>query len=280
METLLRKEYEAAAAVIQERITLKPQLGLILGSGLGELADRVENATIIPYEEIPNYPMGSVVGHVGRLVVGTIEGQSVLVMQGRTHFYEGITMQQVGFPVRVMQMLGIHTLIVTNAAGGLNPAFKAGELMLIKDHISLPAMAGQNPLMGKNDDSLGPRFTPMTRPYDKTLRDLALQVAQSENITLHQGVYVNLSGPAFETPAEIRMLRLWGGDAVGMSTAPEVMVARHAGMRVLGFSSITNEAIDDVDSSAVVSHEEVLEVGKHIVPNLIRLLQGVLRQIS
>jgi purine-nucleoside phosphorylase len=200
-------------------------------------------------------------------------------MQGRAHFYGGLSMQAVGFPVRVLQMMGVETLVVTNAAGGLNPDFGAGDLMIIKDHIFPPGMSGQNPLMGPNDESLGPRFPIMTTAYDRVLRELAFTVAKREGLTLREGVYLSLSGPAFETPAEIRMQRAWGADAVGMSTAPEVQVAVHAGMRVLGISSIANVSIDDVDSTQDVSHEEVLEVGQSIVPRLVTLLRGVLRDM-
>ena len=274
--TLTRADFEAAAKVVQAAISVKPQIGMILGSGLGSLADSVEDACIVPYSDIPNFPQGSVSGHAGRLVIGHLEQRPVMVMQGRVHFYEGIPIEAVGFPIRVMQMLGIKTLIVTNAAGGLNPDFKAGDLMVIKDHINLPGLAGFNPLMGHNDDSLGPRFVPLTKPYDSELRKLVFAVAARQGIKLQEGVYISQSGPAYETPAEVRMLRMMGADAVGMSTAPEVLVALHAGMRVLGISSITNEAIDEVDSDRDVSHQEVLDVGKTIVPRLITLLRGVL----
>ena len=274
-----RADYEAAAAHIQQQTDLRPVIGMILGSGLGSFADSVENPTMIPYGDIPNWPGSSVKGHAGRLVIGHLEGHPVAVMQGRSHFYEGHSMQAVGFPVRVLQMMGIQTLVVTNAAGGLNPDFAAGDLMIIKDHIYMPGMAGQGPLMGPNDDSLGPRFPIMTTAYDRELRQLAFSVAQQENLVLRQGVYLSLSGPAFETPAEIRMMRMWGADAVGMSTAPEVQVAVHAGMRVLGISSIANVAIDDTDSDQDVSHEEVLEVGLSIVPRLVTLLRGILRDL-
>jgi purine-nucleoside phosphorylase len=277
---LTRHHFEEAAQVIRQRITLQPRIGLILGSGLGPLADSVESPTTIPYTDIPHWHKGTVIGHAGRLVIGHLEGQAVLVMQGRVHFYEGVTMAEVTFPVRVMHALGIETLMVTNAAGSINPTYQTGDLMLLRDHIGLPGMAGLGPLMGPNDESLGPRFTPLTKVYDKRLRDLALQVAQQEQIPLHQGVYFSLAGPAFETPAEVRMIRILGGDAVGMSTAPEVMVAKHMGMRVLGISSITNECIDDEDSTLTINHEEVLEVGKMIVPRLSKLLRGVLRGMN
>lgn len=277
-----RADYEAAADEIRRRTNLTPKIGIILGSGLGPLADRVEDAVAIPYREIPNWPQaphnGHVLGHRGQLVIGHFEGQPVLMMQGRLHFYEGYTMHQTTFPVRVMRVLGVDTLVVTNAAGGLNPNFRAGDLMLITDHINLLGQMGHNGLTGPNDDSFGDRFPIFTQAYDKKLRNTALEIAQREGITLQQGVYIALSGPAFETPAEIRMFRMWGADAVGMSTVPEVVVARHAGMRVLGVSSITNEAIDDQDSTKDVSHQEVLDVGAKIVPNLIKIIRGVLRE--
>jgi len=200
-------------------------------------------------------------------VIGELEGRTVLAMQGRSHFYEGYPMSLVTLPVRVMRLLGIDTLIVTNAAGGLNPSFHAGDIMVIEDHINIVGMAGNSPLRGPNLGEFGPRFTINTRAYNPTLRWLAHRVAQEKGITLREGVYVALAGPAFETPAEVRMLRAWGGDSVGMSTAHEVMVAYHAGMRVLGFSSITNLSLDSTEARDEVSHEEVLRLGREIVPS-------------
>lgn len=277
-----RADYEAAADEVRRRISITPKVGMILGSGLGPLADSVENATIVPYRDIPNWPHapggGHVQGHKGQLVIGNLEGQNVLMMQGRLHFYEGYNMHQVTFPVRMMKLLGIETLIVTNAAGGLNKDYRAGDLMLIVDHLNLLGQMGNNGLIGPNDDSFGDRFPIFTQPYDKKLRNKAIEIAARENITLRQGVYIALSGPAFETPAEIRMFRLWGADAVGMSTVPEVVIARHAGMRVMGVSTITNVAIDDEDSKQEVSHQEVLDMGMKVVPNLIKIVRGVLRE--
>ena len=274
-----RADYEKAAHFIQQKISIKPRIGLILGSGLGPLADAIENAVAIPFGEIPGMPQSTVQGHAGRMVIGTLEGQPVMAMQGRIHFYEGHTMHEVAFPVRVMQMMGIETLIVTNAAGGLNPDFRAGDLMLLNDHINLLGMMGWNPLMGHNDESLGTRFPPMTIAYDKPLRDLAMAVARREGLTLREGVYICLSGPTFETPADSRMIRSWGADAVGMSTVPEVIAARHGGMRVMGISSIVNMVIMNTESNESVSHEEVLAMGKTIVPRLTTLLRGVLRDL-
>jgi purine-nucleoside phosphorylase len=274
-----RDDYDKTAQAIRERIDTHPKVAMILGSGLGPLADSIEDSTIIPYSDLPNWPRSTVAGHHGRLVIGKLENVDVMVLQGRAHFYEGYTMAQVGFPIRVMQVMGIETLIVTNAAGGLNPTFNAGDLMLIVDHINLIGHMGWTPLRGPNDESFGPRFPIFTRAYDQQLSEAARQVAADNNITLREGIYICLAGPAFETPADIRMLRQWGADSVGMSTVPEVVTAVHGGMRVLGISSITNIAIDDPDSEKDVSHEEVLETGKTIVPRLITVLRGVLQQL-
>jgi purine-nucleoside phosphorylase len=271
--------YREAAEAVQKKLKALPQIGLILGSGLGPLVDEIQNPTIIPYHEIPHWPISTVVGHAGRLVAGELEGQTVLAMQGRIHFYEGYSMAQVTLPVRVMRLIGINTLIVTNAAGGLNPAFSAGDIMVIEDQIFVPGMAGLNPLYGPNLESFGPRFSIHTHSYDPALRQLAHQVATAHNLTLREGVYVALAGPAFESPAEVRMLRIWGGDSVGMSTAPEVLVAYHCGMRVLGFSSITNLSLDSTASKDEVSHEDVLRLGKQIVPRLAVIIRGVLREM-
>lgn len=275
-----REEYEAAADHIKLNSRYQPQVGLILGSGLNPLAEAVEGADSIPYGEIPNFPEPTVEGHLGRLIVGRLEGISVAVMQGRVHFYEGYTIQQVVFPVRVMQTLGVETLIVTNAAGGLNPAFRAGDLMLITDHINLVGMTGNNPLFGPNDPALGPRFPDMSQAYNPALRALAQEVAQEHNIRLHKGVYAGLSGPSFETPAEIRFLRLIGADAVGMSTVAEVTVACHGGMRVLGISGISNVALAEPLPGQEASHEEVLAAGQQIVPRLTTLIRGILARLA
>jgi purine-nucleoside phosphorylase len=276
----VRRHFEESADVIRQRTLHRPRIGLILGSGLGSLADEVAEASIIPFAEVPHFPRATVEGHSGRLVIGRLAEKTVLVMQGRIHYYEGYTMEEVVLPVRVMQALGVKTLIVTNAAGGLNPAFRAGDLMLITDHIGLAALAGHNPLLGPNDPALGPRFVNMTAAYDPALRALALRVAQGMGLALHQGVYVGLAGPAFETPAEVRFLRAIGGDAVGMSTVPEVIAARHGGMRVLGLSGITNVA--QADPSAVLGpdHEEVLQVGRSLGPRLAALVKGILAEMD
>jgi purine-nucleoside phosphorylase len=272
-------QYEQAAAVIRARTALEPQVGLVLGSGLGGLADTLENRVVIPYAEIPGWPRSTVHGHYGNLVIGHLEGQVVACQQGRAHFYEGYQQQEVTYPIRIMHTLGIHTVILTNAAGGVNTRYRVGDLMLLQDHINLVGMVGNNPLMGPNDDHIGPRFLGMVHTYDHDLRQKARAVAAGAGITMHEGVYVCVSGPNFETPAEIRMMRVIGGDAVGMSTAHEVLVARHAGMRVMAISGITNECIDDPDAALETNHEEVLEAGKVLVPRLTAVLRGVLRSL-
>lgn len=274
-----RDEYQEAASQIMARSLHRPKVGLILGSGLNPLAETVEGADRIAYVEIPHFPSPTVEGHVGRLVLGELEGMPVAIMQGRVHFYEGYPLQQVVFPVRVMQLLGVDTLIVTNAAGGLDAAFQPGELMLITDHINFIGMAGNNPLFGPNDPELGPRFPDMSQAYDPELRRIAQEVAREQDIPLHEGVYAGLSGPSFETPAEIRFLRAIGAHAVGMSTVAEVTVARHAGMRVLGISGISNVAITEPVAGQGTSHEEVLAAGQQIVPRLTALLHGVLARM-
>lgn len=275
-----REEYESAASFVWSQTKHKPKTGLILGSGLNPLADSVQNADRIPFDAVPNFPKPTVEGHVGRLVLGLLEDTPVMVMQGRVHFYEGYPIQQVVFPARVMQVMGIDTLIVTNAAGGLNPNFQPGDLMLISDHINMMGMTGNNPLFGPNDPSLGPRFPDMNQAYDPEMRRIAQEVAHQNSLPVHKGVYVGLSGPSFETPADIRFLRMIGADAVGMSTVPEVTVARHGGIRVLGVSGISNVAPTESGSDQETSHEEVLAAGQEIVPRLIALILGVLAELK
>jgi purine-nucleoside phosphorylase len=271
----IRAEIEAAAQYVRVHCRHQPAFGIVLGSGLSALADAVQEPDFIPFDEIPNFPVSSVVGHSGRLVIGKLEGRSVLVMQGRVHFYEGYSMSQVTLPIRMMKVLGVRTVILTNAAGGVNQSFRAGDVMLITDHVNLIGMAGHNPLRGPNDDSFGPRFPDMSQPYDRGLRELALKVAAENQIALQQGVYVCLAGPSFESPADVRFLRLIGADAVGMSTVPETVVARHAGMRVLGLSGISNVLSGEEDGSQT-THEEVLEAGRSLVPRMMAVIRGVL----
>jgi purine-nucleoside phosphorylase len=278
-EFFSRSHFEAAAAVIQERAQVQPKVGMILGSGLNPLAEAVDDKVVVPYGEVPHFPVATVEGHVGRLIVGRLEGQAVVAMQGRSHYYEGYSMAEIGFPVRVMQVLGIETLIVTNAAGGLNPEFRAGDVMLITDHINLIGMGGLNPLRGPNLDEFGPRFPDMSQAYDLGLQAIAKQVAAEANVPLRQGVYVGLAGPSFETPADLRFLHMIGADAVGMSTVPEVTVARHGDTRVLGFSGISNVALVAGTTPAETTHEEVLEAGQLLVPRLETIIRGVLRAL-
>jgi purine-nucleoside phosphorylase len=276
-----RAEFEAAADYVRGRTRYdQPQVGLILGSGLNPLADSVEDADRISYGDVPNFPQPTVEGHAGRLVLGYLAGVRIMIMQGRVHFYEGYPIQQVVFPVRVMQVMGIKTLIVTNAAGGLDPAFAPGDLMLIADHINLIGMTGNNPLFGPNDPTLGPRFPDMSQAYDPELRSIAREVAAAAGLPLHEGVYAGLAGPSFETPADIRFLRMIGADAVGMSTVPEVTVACHGGIRVLGVSGISNVALAEPAPGQAASHEEVLEAGRKTVPRLTTLLCGVLERLA
>ncbi|HLF74901.1 MAG TPA: purine-nucleoside phosphorylase [Anaerolineales bacterium] len=271
------EQIDQAADAVRRRTSHQPRFGIILGSGLNDLANSVQKADIIPYGELPNWPVSTVQGHAGRLVLGELEGQTVFLMQGRIHFYEGYSMSQITLPVRVMQRLGIEVMIVTNAAGGVNPDFTPGDVMLITDNLNLIGMAGMNPLMGPNIDEIGPRFPDMSQAYDRQLMELARRAAQQNQIPLLEGVYCALSGPSFEGPADLRFLRLIGADAVGMSTVPEVIVARHGGLRVLGFSGISNKA--NLDGSTITTHEEVIQAGKIIAPKIEKIIRGVLRSL-
>lgn len=273
------EQYDEAADVIRKRTRHQPTIGLVLGSGLGPLADQIEAADAIPYAEIPHFPLSTVHGHAGRLVIGQLAGVTVCAMQGRFHFYEGYSMQEVTLPVRVMKRLGINTLILTNAAGGINPSFRVSDLMLMEDHINFLGMVGTNPLVGPNQEAFGTRFPAMNQVYTKRLRQLANQAAENVGLHLQHGTYCALSGPTFESPAEIRMLRVLGADAVGMSTVPESIVAHHAGMEVLAISTITNMCVSELDSTNAPSHEEVNEAGKLIVPKLTKLLLEILQNL-
>ncbi len=270
-------QIDEAADAIRKRTHHQPKIALILGSGLGGLADAVGQPDIIPYGEIPHWYRSTIEGHAGQLVIGNLEQKSVMVMQGRSHYYEGITIAQVGFPIRVMQRLGIEILIVTNAAGAIDPEYVPGDLMLINDHIALMAMAGLNPLRGPNLTELGPRFPDMSQAYDRELLELARQVGKEKQVAYREGVYICLAGPSFEGPADLRFLRTIGADAVGMSTVPEVIVARHGGTRVLGISGISNKA--NLDGNTMTTHAEVLAAGKILVPKLTTIISGVLRAL-
>ena len=267
-------KYQEAVGYIQPKLKEKPTIGLVLGSGLGVLADEIENPTVIPYQEIPGFTVSTVVGHKGQLVIGRLQGKQVVAMQGRFHYYEGHDLADVVFPIRIMKLLGVETIVVTNAAGGVNESFRPGDLMLIKDHINL---TGRNPLIGPNDDSLGTRFPDMSEAYSKAMRELAKSVAAEQGIPLQEGVYVGLLGPSYETPAEIRMLRILGGDAVGMSTVPEVIVAKHMQMQVLGISCISNMAAGILEQP--LSHEEVMETTEKVKAKFLALVQGILARL-
>lgn len=269
-----RQVQEAAAYVRSALGGRRPEIAITLGSGLGDLAERLDAPLTIPYKEIPHFPVSTVSGHKGQFVCGKLGGKEVLCMQGRFHYYEGYDLKQVTMPVRVMKLLGIDSLLVTNAAGGINTGFHAGTLMLIEDHLNL---TGENPLIGENLDAFGDRFFDMTVAYDKEYRTLAKATAEELNIPLATGVYAWLTGPNFETPAEIRYLRTIGADAVGMSTVPEVLVARHSGIRVLGISCITNLAAGMTDNT--LSHEEVKETADRVQNEFIRLVTGIVSRI-
>src|SRR3984893_17689775 len=268
-----------ATSVIRAQTDLQPTVGIILGSGLGDLANEIQDARAIPYAEIPHFLRSTVHGHADRLLLGGLEDVPVVMMQGRFHFYEGYSLEALTLPVRVMHALGARTLIVTNAAGGLNPAYRPGDFMLIRDHINLPGMVGANPLMGPNDDRFGERFPALAHAYDADLRQLAREVAaQHTGTTLKEGVYVMVSGPNYETGAELKFLRALGADAVGMSTAPEVVVARHMGMRVLGLSLITNTATGD--DTEKVNHAEVLSTAEAARVRFAMLVRGILQRMA
>lgn len=265
---------QQAADFIKSKISISPEIGLILGSGLGSLAYEVENETIVEYKDIPHFPVSTVEGHEGRLVIGELEGKSVIVMQGRFHYYEGYTLEQVTFPVRVMRAIGVKKLFVTNAAGGLRSDLGPGSLMLITDHINTMI---PNPLIGPNDIEMGVRFPDMSEAYNKEFISLARQVALDEDIKLSEGIYSPISGPTYSTKAELRMLISLGADAVGMSTAPEVIVANHGGMKVLGISCITDSA--NPDTMHAPNHEEIVKVANEARPKFIRLVKGIISKM-
>jgi purine-nucleoside phosphorylase len=269
------EKIQNATRFLKQKYGNTPRIGLILGSGLGVLADEIENPVKIPYNEIPDFPISTVEGHAGQLVFGVLSGVEVVAMQGRFHFYEGYSMEKVTFPVRVMKELGVDMLIVTNAAGGVNESFSAGDLMIISDHIN---NMGTNPLIGPNDSKLGVRFPDMSESYTKELRAVAREIADRLNINVKEGVYYGNPGPVYETPAEIRMVRTMGGDAVGMSTVPEVIVARHSGMKVLGISCISNMAAGILDQP--LTHDEVIETTERVKADFLRYIKEIVRTIG
>lgn len=266
---------ERAAKFIRSKTKLRPKIALVLGSGLGAFADGLESATRIPYERIPHFPRSTAVGHAGRLVIGKAGNVAVAAMQGRVHFYEGYSLKDVIFPMRVFARLGVRAAVLTNAAGGINLGFKQGTLIVMRDHINLQ---GSNPLIGPNDERFGPRFPDMTHAYDKEYRAAALEEARRLGIEVSEGVYAALTGPSYETPAEIRYLRTIGADVVGMSTVPEVIAARHMGIRILGISCVTNMAAGILDK--LLDHQEVLATGERVQSQFIALLRAVLPRIA
>jgi purine-nucleoside phosphorylase len=266
---------EQAAEAIGKRIGMRAKVAVVLGSGLGDFANELAEATTIPYEEIPNFPVSTAIGHAGNLVIGNFAGLPLAVMQGRAHYYEGNTFAQSAFPMRVLHRLGVQAVVLTNAAGGINPAYGRGALVVIRDHINL---MGGSPLIGRNDDHFGPRFPDMTYAYDREYRQMALASAKELNIPLHEGLYAAMHGPSYETPAEIQMLARLGADLVGMSTVPEVIVGRHMNMRVLAISCVTNMAAGL--SGETINHEEVLETGRRVKGTFLALLRAVLPKIA
>lgn len=266
------EQIHKAVTFIQQKTTHQPKIGLILGSGLGVLAEEIESPVQIKYEQIPNFPESTVEGHEGQLVFGRLEGKDVVAMQGRFHYYEGYSMKQVTFPVRVMKALGVDTLIVTNAAGGINKQFTPGDLMIIEDHINF---TGQNPLIGPNNEKLGERFPDMSEPYDQKLIKHTEKCAKNLSMEIQKGVYIGVTGPTYETPAEIQMFQKMGADAVGMSTVPEVIVANHSKMKVLGISCISNMGSGILDEP--LTHEDVIETTEKVKANFLRLIKKVIR---
>ena len=273
--TLLYEQAESASVAIQVQVEIKPRVAIVLGSGLGGLADLLTNATTIPHAQIPHFPHATVEGHAGNLIVGTLEGVPIVALQGRFHSYEGHDVTAVTFPIRVFKLLGASTLILTAATGGINTNYRPGDLMMLSDHLNL---MGTNPLRGANDSRFGPRFPDMTEVYSPGLRNIANDEAARLGITLHEGIYAALPGPSYETPAEIRMLRTLGADVVGMSTVPEAIVAHHQGMQVLAFALVTNAAAGVLDTP--INHEDVLKAGHKAGPKLGELIQSIVRRIG
>lgn len=259
---------------LKSKVNLQPEIAIVLGSGLGNLGNEINPTMVIPYKEIPNFPVSTVMGHSSNLIFGTLEGKNVVAMQGRFHYYEGHTMQEVAFPIRIMKALGVKYLFLSNAAGGMNPDFNVGDIMIINDHINF---MGTNPLLGPNIDELGPRFPDMSEAYNKKLIDLAIKCADKLNIPVKQGVYIGVTGPTFETPAEYRFFRIIGADAVGMSTVPEVIAAVHSDLPVFGVSIITD--LGGFDNIQPISHEEVLKAADAAEPKLSAIIKAMLREL-
>ncbi len=274
MTKKLKDKIKEAQNYIQKKCKLVPEISIILGTGLGKLADRIQNRVSIPYQDIPHFAVSTAPGHAGNLIVGKIGDKRVVAMQGRFHIYEGYSLEEITFPIRVMKALGAKILIESNAAGGMNRNFRPGDVMLIEDHINF---TGTNPLIGPNDDTLGPRFPDMSEPYDKKLIELAEKIALEEKIRCHRGVYIGVTGPSFETRAEYRFFHLIGADAVGMSTVPEVIVAKHSGLRVLGISCITDMCIPD--KLEPIDAEKVIKVAAQAEPKITRLVERIIKEM-
>jgi purine-nucleoside phosphorylase len=272
--TELRQKIDEACRLLKGKTQIQPEIGIILGTGLGALAKEIQSEAAVPYQDIPHFPLSTVESHAGRLIFGKLGFKNVMVMQGRFHYYEGYSMQQITFPVRVMKALGCHTLLVSNACGGMNPLYTPGDLMIMIDHINL---LGDNPLIGPNDDELGPRFPDMSEPYTKSLIELAEKIALEEKIRVQRGVYVAVAGPNLETRAEYRFLRAIGADVVGMSTAPEVIVAAYSGMKVLGISVVTDSCLPD--ALEPVNIAKILKIAAEAEPKLTLLMKKVVEQI-
>ncbi|MDD4503837.1 MAG: purine-nucleoside phosphorylase [Clostridiaceae bacterium] len=271
----LRARIEKAAEYIKEKSGFEPELGIILGTGLGSLGDYIDKVSVIDYADIPEFPVSTVFGHAGKLILGYLEGKRVVAMQGRFHYYEGYTMQEIAIPVRVMKQLGIKLLIASNACGGLNPDFKAGDIMIISDHINF---MGTNPLIGPNLEDFGPRFPDMSEVYDKGIIELLEKVAASQGIKVHRGVYGAVSGPNYSTKAELSMMIKLGSDTVGMSTVPEAIVAKHCGLKVAGVSCITDMAIPDTMISP--THEEIVKVAESVKPRFVALIKQFVKEVQ
>ena len=267
--------YKRSSEYIQSRIQGQPEVAIILGSGLGALADKIQNPTVIPYSEIPGFPKSTAIGHAGNLIFGEVGGKKVLAMQGRFHYYEGYTMEQVTFPIRVFKLLGVKYLFVSNAAGGLNLGYKVGDLMIIRDHINLLP----NPLIGSNKDEFGPRFPDMTRPYDPALRKLAKDIAAQMGLELQEGVYIGCTGPCYETPAEYKFFRNIGSDVVGMSTIPEVIVARHCDIPVFGMSVVTDLAHDDMPEDYQTDGAEIVKAADQAACKMTALFERMIEAL-
>jgi len=277
-DIITKQEIDQAFAILQTKVKTPLEVGIVLGSGLGDISDEVVTPVSIPTKDIPNWPVSTAPGHMGNIIVGELAGRSVIVLQGRTHFYEGYSMSRLGFPVRVMQRLGVKTLIITNAAGGINPNYSPGDLMIITDHISIPSLVGFNPLRGIRGEELSDSFVDLRGVYNIDLIALASRIGDENDLNLHKGVYMHVAGPIYQTPSETRFLRSIGADAIGMSAVPEAIVAHQNNIRVFGVSGITNR--EDPDATYVITHEDIIEAGRLMVPKLTTLIKTMIPLIQ